>query len=180
MSIIEFYLIFESILYGLIVTQFFLDWNKLIFSAKNLKIYWSHLLLSLTIFFQVLLRFNGRLKTLDQLEQINSSFIFLLETTMGPALLYLITYQIFPQRPERTDLDEFIMDRHKKIGFAIFLYGMYQGIRNIHLGQPISLTAPLILFGLLYLVFVFWKNSLYFKIVTLLGFIASCYFMVIT
>ena len=56
---------------------------------------------------------------------------------------------------------------------------MYQGIRNIHLGQPISLTAPLILFGLLYLVFVFWKNSLYFKIVTLLGFIASCYFMVI-
>ncbi|HAS34860.1 MAG TPA: hypothetical protein DCS15_00130 [Flavobacteriales bacterium] len=105
MSIIEFYLIFESILYGLIVTQFFLDWNKLIFSAKNLKIYWSHLLLSLTIFFQVLLRLNGRLKTLDQLEQINSSFIFLLETTMGPALLYLITYQIFPQRPERTDLD---------------------------------------------------------------------------
>lgn len=119
MSFSEYIVTFESILYGLIVSQFFVGWNKMIRDRKTFQKYWAFTLLSLCFFLLIVFVYKMGFYS-ERFEDMNTNVNFLLLSILPPSLFATISYQLFPKSFKNVNLREYILE-NKYIIFVPFL-----------------------------------------------------------
>jgi len=112
MSILEYFHVFKSIFYGLIVAQLLLGWNRMISYHGKYEFYWAHFGATLVIFLAVVQTYYAESATLHPPQNIIDflfTFIFI------PASLFIAAYQMFPQKMEGIKMLDFVISHRWKI-----------------------------------------------------------------
>lgn len=129
----EYLLAFESILYGLLVTKFLDGWNTLLVHRKEIKFYWPHTLLSISLFLGTVGRFKSRFYSPD-FDSIGPGWVVLSNIFLPIALIYFTLYQLFPPESKGVDLKEHLeSDRLIFLGGALF---MFHGAFDVYFTAP--------------------------------------------
>lgn len=178
MSNQEYLHVFESILYGAIVTQVLVGWSKMIAEKGNYKFYWIHLLASIALFLGAIHRyFNGR--ELVRYDSIESSYEFLFTVVMIPSLFFISLYQIFPKSYKNVNFKELIIEKRASIFIPIGLYMLSQAIFNITFyGWHITSYLPHLIFISIVIAILFKRSLRLIEICTIYAFIASQYYFI--
>ena len=167
MSTFEFYLTFEAILYGLIVTKFLSGWNDLIANSKNVKFYWAHVIFTFECFAGLMIRIKGRLISEDW-KAIENVYQMMFYIILIPALLYFVFHQSFPPKDKTHDIKQFIVERRLHIFIPLILFGLMFAL-EAYLNPSLPLKAwQLALMSVLMLPLILLKNLRYFEIGTVL------------
>jgi hypothetical protein len=121
MSVEEYYLAFESILYGLIVSRILVKWSELS-NEKRASIYWAYVLLTVNLFLLIITVFWAN-KLPDHYEGVNSPLMFLFIVVIPPSIFTFMTYKMFPRHFVNTNLKEYLIIHRNRIfiPWAIYL-----------------------------------------------------------
>jgi len=130
MTKLEYYHVFEAIIYGLIVTKLFLSWNNLIQHRSCIKLYWAHLILTLNCFLIVIIRYHNQLH-MNHIQTIEIPFGFLYNVILIPGTFYFAIHQAFPIRFENTDFRELMSKERPAILYPLVIYAALNGIENV-------------------------------------------------
>jgi hypothetical protein len=174
MSEIGFYLTFEALLYGLIVTKLLLGWNEMISNWKDVKFYWAHTLFTIEMFFMLMIRFKGRLIS-DDYENIENVYQVIFHMVSVPALIYFVIHQSFGNNIKTIDMKQFVTERRLHI-FIPLLVLWFISVIDIYLVKDYALELwQLTLFFILSLPLVIIKNLRYFEVLVTAFGLYACY-----
>lgn len=114
MTVAEYFLVFESIFFGLIIAQVLMGWNNMIANSEHFEFDWLHFLCTLAIFLAAIQNYY--------IGQVNLSapktiLEFMFRNIFAPAALYIAAFQLFPQNINGEKLSSFIL--HKNWRFLI-------------------------------------------------------------
>lgn len=121
MSVDEYLLAFEAILYGLIVSRILVKWSEMA-NEKLHSVNWVYILLTINLFLLIVNVFWAN-RLPEHYEGVDSPLKFLLITVMPPSLFTFMTYQIFPAQFTGTNLKEYLIIHRNRIfiPWAIYL-----------------------------------------------------------
>lgn len=89
----DYLVIFLSILFGYVVSQFFSGWGSIIRHSTNVKIYWIHLGWTVLVFVNIIEAWWGMWRIRDKFSERISNFFLVL---LYPIMLYLLGVVLFP------------------------------------------------------------------------------------
>ena len=98
----EYFHFFESILYGLAVTQLLVGWARLIAKYGSYKGYWAHVMFTALLLLTIVQRFFVR-GDLAQFNGIETSLEFFLKIMVSPLLVFVTIFLFLPERCEGVD-----------------------------------------------------------------------------
>ena len=173
MTKLEYYHVFEAILYGLIVAKLFLGWNNLIQNRKSIRVYWAHILLTIDCFLIVVIRYHNQLH-MSHIEATEIPFGFLYHVILIPGTFYFVIHQAFPKDFEKTDFRELILNERPSIFYPLVIYTALNGIENILEQNPWWNYIPHFIFCIALLPAINIKKL---WLVELLSIIAFAYFI---
>ncbi len=130
MSRFEYFLAFETILYGLVLAHAVVGFSKMIFHRKTIKFYWCHLLGGLTAFLVVTHTYYSLFWV--PVETIVNAWTFLVLRILPLTLMYISTFQLFPENPEGMQGEEFFHSRIKEILVPMVLYNMLSVGKSVY------------------------------------------------
>ena len=169
MSKLEYYHVFEAILYGLIVTKLFLGWNNLIQNRKSLQVYWAHILLTLDCFLIVVIRYHNQLH-MSHIEAIDTPFGFLYHVILIPGTFYFVIHQAFPREFKKTNYRELLSSERPSILYPLVIYTALNGIENVFEQNPWWNYMPHFIFGASLIPAIHIKKLWLFELLSIISF----------
>ena len=174
MNQVEFLVIFETILYGAIVTQLIYGWSQLVLKRGEYKPYWLHYLMTIILFLNTVQNYyqTGDLENYN-LVSGSLSFLFVIVTT--PTLLSISCFILIPGDLSGVDFrNHLVRFRYPLITALSFLFGsnaVTNVLAMIHYHEPvvIYMWLPHVIFIVLYWVFAITKNLKFAEVIILLN-----------
>ena len=120
MSKIEYFHVFESIIYGLICSNLLLGFSRLISSGKELKLYWNHLMVCIILFIVVINNYYHGFSS-PIFSQVTSGKTFFFYVVLKLIVFYFASNWLFPADQSITNYREFFDQRRKSIYLALFI-----------------------------------------------------------
>ena len=145
MSLNEYILSFESILYGLVVSKILVEWNKMLKGKKPVRHYWAYYLLTVDIFLHIIHYFFINFD-FERYQAFTNPQSFLVHAVLPPVLFTFMTYQMFPSELKNIDLKEFLHSKIPNIFIPLLVFMIYNAIQ---LGTPELTSAFIIFYGLI-------------------------------
>ena len=130
MSRFEYYLTFETILYGLVLAHSVIGFSQMIYHRKTIQFYWVHLLACLTIFFVVVQTYYSLFWVPE--ETIKGPWTFFFLRILPLTLLYIATYQLFPEKPKNLKAEPFMFSRLKEMLLPTVIYNLLAVVKTIY------------------------------------------------
>ncbi len=124
MAVEEYYLAFESILYGLIVSRILIKWSEMA-NVKATAIYWEYIILTINVFLLIVNVYWAN-RYPQHYEDVTSPLMFLLVVVVPPSLFTFMTYQMFPNEHSSRNLKEYLVDHRKKIFIPWTVFMVYE------------------------------------------------------
>jgi len=187
MSKFEYYFIFETILYGLMLSMLIQGVNKIYTYRKKVRGYWPYYFLLFYIFSRVINSFYDNLNS-PLYETVDTEGYFLLIIITPPLLLYSVIHHGFPDKYTDCDFREFLLQTNRKIIFLLaFFWSVFVISRSVIEWAIESHKNPFVVyfetwrepwfiipngFTLLALVIAFVKNELLIKVFAVLSVIS--------
>lgn len=112
----EYYHVFASLFYALVVAEILIGWNRMIAVRKTIKLYWAHLCFTVLYFFMLMADYSWTFY-INASGLVDSVFTFFLFVAIKPATYFFAAYQAFPKDPEGVDFKEFFKLKRKEILF---------------------------------------------------------------
>lgn len=140
MSIEEYLLAFEAILYGLIVSRILVKWSQMA-NEKLSSIYWGYTLLTVNLFLLIVNVFWANQQP-QHYEGVDTPLMFLLIVVIPPSLFTFMTYQMFPQIFIGTNIRDYLIEHRNKIfiPWAIYLILQLILLNDLRI-NPITLAS---------------------------------------
>ncbi len=144
MSIEEYYLVFDSIFYGLILARILTGWSKMISAYGEYRVYWMHILWTVSIFLTVIQNYSSELSLDGSLEysKIMKGVDILYHLVLGPSLLYIVSHQSFPDQLKGLNFKDYVLKSRWKIMLPIALFLLLQVIKNLSVGLSPVFVVP--------------------------------------
>ena len=168
MTKLEYFQVFEAILYGLIVAKLFLGWNNLIQHRKSIRLYWAHILTTLNCFLIVVIRYHNQMH-MSHIEAIESPLGFLYHVILIPGTFYFVIHQAFPRDFENTNFRELIFNERPSILYPLVIFGVLNGIENILEQDPWWNYVPHFLFSIANIPAIHIKKLWFFEIYSIVA-----------
>ena len=130
MSTVEYYHVFESILYGLALAQIFAGIGKMINHRREISFYWAYTLLIVLGTILIIRQFYTGMNSIT-FELVNSPIAFYLIVALNPCSWVLLTFLIFPDNFKGADFREVYQDKRKALFTLVFIQQSSQLIENI-------------------------------------------------
>ncbi|HCX23382.1 MAG: hypothetical protein CMB80_33045 [Flammeovirgaceae bacterium] len=128
MSKLEFFNVFQAIIYGLAVAEVLMLINRMIREYEKIKFYWAHLALIVAgLLFCVQWYVHG-LRALD-LNYVSTPIEFIFFNLLIPSCFYVIGHQITPPKSEY-DFEHYLLTNRKKIFLPILVYAITVSLIN--------------------------------------------------
>jgi hypothetical protein len=147
MTIDEYYLAFESILYGLIISRILVKWAEM-FKNQGLNSYhWAYILLTINLFCLIIYMFWVNRQP-QHYEHVSGPFMFLLHVVIPPSIFTFMTYQIFPDEFSGVIQKDYLIKyrKHIFIPWVIYLvYNVYILSGNLLYFTPITIGTMIII-----------------------------------
>ncbi len=141
MSKVEYFHVFESIIYGLVTARFLQGWYYMI-KIKGNKNYWAHLMTTIYLFVGFTQRYYIGLNNPSfELVTNYSSFLFIVILT--PSLFFFVGVILFPEQKYAVDYKEFFQKR-LQLFLVLFIFLLIQAtlinITTVMARQGLSLA----------------------------------------
>jgi len=180
MSKVEYFLVFESILYAAVITQLISGLARLYRDMGQYKMSWTHTLLSISLFLYIVQKYFAG-QDFDQYDSVSMSGVFLIYLVLPPALWAFLIYLIFPKDNFEVDLDELLV-RYRFEIFLIVLYPVVLTVNHNLRGTGYDLSnllswLPHATIMLLLLLFALTKRVGFALVYSILSITALIYFM---
>ncbi len=130
MSRFEYFLAFETILYGLIMAHIVVGLSQMIYHRHTIKFYWGHTLGCIINFFAVILTYYSLFWV--PVDTINSTWAFFFLRILPLTLMYIGVYQVFPEKMEGLDAEPYLFSRLKEILIPMVLYNLLSVFKTIY------------------------------------------------
>lgn len=130
MSRFEYFLAFETILYGLILAHLVVGFSKMVYHRKTINFYWAHTLACITNFFVIIQTYYSLYWVPD--ETITGPWSFFFLRIMPLTLQYIIVYQIIPEKVEGLQAETFIYSRLKEILIPMVVFNLMAAVKTIY------------------------------------------------
>lgn len=124
MSIDEYYLAFEAILYGLIISTILVKWAEMIKNGNIASYNWSYILLTVNIFILIVYLFWVN-RVPEHYEKISGPIMFFIMIALPPSIFTFMTYQVFPRDFSNVDQEEYLLKYRKHIFIPWAIYLIY-------------------------------------------------------
>ncbi|MEP2026764.1 MAG: hypothetical protein ABJH98_05935 [Reichenbachiella sp.] len=124
MGVGEYYLAFESILYGLIVSRILIKWSEMA-NTKATAIYWEYIILTINVFLLIVNVYWAN-RFPEHYEAVTNPLMFLLVVVVPPSLFTFMTYQMFPNEHSNKNLKAYLIDHRKKIFIPWTAFMVYE------------------------------------------------------
>lgn len=130
MSRFEYFLAFETILYGLVLAHAVIGFSQMVYHRRTIKFYWAHLLSCGTVFFVVIQTYYSLFWV--PIETVTGPWAFFFLRILPLTLLYIVTYQLFGEKVEGLQAEEFLFSRVKEMLIPMILYNMLSVFKTIY------------------------------------------------
>ena len=196
MSLVEYFHVFDSILYGIIIARILVGMSNMIIYRRSIKFYWAHLLLVILGFLIAVENYFSHFRQ-QYFEYISNAWMFFILLVVPLSLLFVIVYLSFPKKFKNTDFKEFIVVRQKELLIVMLAFSISTNIR-LFIGDLflldrgiisietyiiserfLLLLVPIFTFSLLIGVALLIRKLWPFEIIVVLGFLYISYLMVI-
>lgn len=141
MSTAEYYLAFESILYGLIISKILIKWAEMI-KAKGVKSYhWAYILLTINVFCLIVYIFWVNREP-EHYENIAGPLMFLIHVVVPPSIFTFMTFQMFPNEFSEMIQKDYLIKYRRNIfiPWVVYLvYNLYVLTENLFILRPYTL-----------------------------------------
>jgi hypothetical protein len=124
MAVEEYYLAFESILYGLIISRILIKWSEMAKDQTSV-IYWQYIILTINVFLLIVNVYWAN-RYPEHYEDVTNPLMFLLVVVVPPSLFTFMTYQMFPNEHNSRNLKEYLVDHRKKIFIPWTAFMVYE------------------------------------------------------
>jgi hypothetical protein len=124
MAVEEYYLAFESILYGLIISRILIKWSEMA-NVKTTAIYWGYIILTINVFLLIVQVYWAN-RYPEHYEDVTNPLLFLLVVVVPPSVFTFMTYQMFPSKHSSSSLKEYILAHRKKIFIPWTAFMVYE------------------------------------------------------
>jgi hypothetical protein len=188
----EYFYVFESIIYGLALTEILVGLNKMIEARKSIKIYWAHLFFVFTYIATLINTYCWQYYQ-SPFNLVDSSFTFIIFVVIFPVSYFFAAYQGFPKDFQNVDFKVFFSERRKEIlipalvlqtsGLATFCSAAIAINGKEHFFNYITSSASLadtwiVAFFVLAIAFAAFHKKLWpSEVLAVLGLIAQTYFI---
>lgn len=130
MSRFEYFLAFETILYGLIMAHSLVGFSQMIYHRKTVNFYWAHMLACLIVFFVLIVTYYSLFWV--PADTIINAWTFFFLRILPLTLLYIMTYQLFPEKVEGLQSETFFYSRLKEILIPMVIYNIASVCKTIY------------------------------------------------
>ena len=130
MSRFEYFLAFETILYGLILAHAVVRISQMIYYRKTIRFYWAHIVACMIVYFTVIQTYYSLFWV--SVDTVTGVWSFFLLRMLPLTLHYIITFQIFPVKMEGLEAEKFFYSRIKEILIPIVLFNMLAVAKSIY------------------------------------------------
>ena len=156
MTIDEYLLAFESILYGLMVSRIIVQWNKILQNSKQYQHYWAFYMPTITVFLLIVYVYSQNWNP-ERYELMKRILNFLLLGVIPPTIFSFISYQLFPHAGN-VNLKTFLMEsRRKVLAPMIIFFSFFTGYIFIINGWTMEVILGMFLLLLAIAVFFYRK-----------------------
>ena len=124
MAVEEYFLAFESILYGLIISRILIKWSEMT-NIKTTAIYWEYIILTINVFLLIVNVYWANIYP-EHYEEVTNPLMFLLVVVIPPSLFTFMTYQMFPSEHNSKNLKEYLIEHRKKIFIPWTTFMVYE------------------------------------------------------
>lgn len=124
MAVEEYFLAFESILYGLIISRILIKWSEMA-NIKSTAIYWEYIILTINVFLLIVNVYWAN-RYPEHYEDVTNPLMFLLVVVVPPSLFTFMTYQMFPNEHNSKNLKEYLIEHRKKIFIPWTAFMVYE------------------------------------------------------
>lgn len=128
MSKFEYFHVFETILYGLMLAKLIIGVNNLYTFRSSIKFYWPHFLALLYIFLAIVNSYHDNLDS-SVYSAVEDEWFFLHVIIIPPLILYSIIHHALPSEFKGSDLKGLLLNKNRRI---IFFLGTAYGILSIY------------------------------------------------
>ncbi len=130
MSKFEYLLAFETILYGLVLAHTVEGFSKMIHHRRTIEFYWAHTMAIITIFLVVVQTYYTIYWV--PADTVTSAWSFLFLRIMPLTLLFIMTYQIVPEKYKGLKSEKFFYKRLKEILLPMILFNLLAVIKSVY------------------------------------------------
>ncbi len=130
MSRFEYFLAFETILYGLVLAHAIVAFSQMLYHRTTIRFYWAHMLAGISIFFITVFTYYSLYWVPH--ETVTGAWSFFYLRVLPLSLLYLITYQVFPEKMKGMDLQVFFYSRLKEILIPMVIFNFNAATKSIY------------------------------------------------
>ena len=130
MSRFEYFLAFETILYGLVLAHAVIGFSQMIYHRKTIKFYWAHTLACITIFFVVIQTYYTLFWV--PYDTVKGPWTFFFLRIFPLTLLYITIYQLFPEKPKKLKAEPFMYSRVKEMLLPTVFYNLLAVTKTIY------------------------------------------------
>lgn len=124
MSTAEYYLAFESILYGLIISKILIKWAEMIKDKEVKSYHWAYILLTINVFCLIVYIFWVNREP-EHYENIVGPLMFLLHVVIPPSIFTFMTFQMFPVKFSQMVQKDYLIKYRKNIFIPWVIYLFY-------------------------------------------------------
>ena len=151
MAVEEYFLAFESILYGLIISRILIKWSEMA-NVKTTAVYWGYIILTINVFLLIVNVYWANRGAVHY-EDVTNPLMFLLVVVVPPSLFTFMTYQMFPNEHNRKNLKEYLIEHRKKIfiPWTVFLVYEISVLSDVKM-SPYTIGALILLINTLLII----------------------------
>lgn len=131
----EYFVVFESLLYGLALAHILVSISEMIANRKSIKLYWPHLALLTSGILVLPQRYYAGFKSTTY-EMISSSWEFFFILLMPMSLYFIVAYLLFPSNIKGTDFKHFWWTNYKEIVTVFVALSIAIANRNLYSDFP--------------------------------------------
>jgi hypothetical protein len=177
MTSTEYLIIFESLIYGIVVTQIILGWGKMIQHRREFKVYWAYIGFTIAMFLTAVQNFYSS-QDAAHYSLVFNSLTFLIFVLMQPTVISIITGIIMPDSFENLDLREHIKAEFAPIATAFGAFFAVQIPSNIlqHGPEPLFFV-PHVILSVIFISFWITKKLWIFELLVILMLIVDFVFL---
>ena len=130
MSKAEYFVVFESLLYGLALAHILVSFSKMIMHWKSIQAYWLHLILVGAATLGLIQRYYSGYHGHDY-QHIGTAWEFFFLIFLPMAAYFLLAYQLFPNKIKKANFKEFFWNNYKQIILTFIAAALVLVARNI-------------------------------------------------
>lgn len=141
MSIDEYYLAFESILYGLIISRILVKWAEMFKEGQKDSFDWVYILITINVFFLIIYLYWINRQP-SHYANVAGPFMFFVNVVLPPAIFTFMTYQVFPGDFSQVKQENYLIKHRKLIFIPWAIYLIYNvAVLSDKLIHPTTISA---------------------------------------